>query len=709
MKTGTTILSVLTVAALVSLPFTYEVAAAQETGSREQVRIVIENNTLSTENGADWTGTLVDEWVSIDGNSTAKDLFLNVLSAHEYTQQGAEFDYITEINGLSAEDGGAMGGWMIQLDDWITDEGLSAYTVSSGKLAGGDTVCFSYSCSWGADLGYDWSGNDTSLSEVVFSAGTVSPDFAADAFDYQLTLPEGTDSVTVQPKVGNRAYRAKVYKNTYTPADSSADYKTWEAIPVSDGDTIIIGIANAGWMQNNYNNAAESVYQFHIGHAPSVDTQVQAVESLIDAIGTVTAQSGHAIETARNAFDALSAEQQEKVSNADALTDAETAYSALIQEKTTLTAEELRERYAGTIRENPVYGNEWDMINLCRFGLATDAMKQHYCESVRQALQETGSAMLSATRSTVNAGVVTALTACGADASDFYGYDLTAPLNDTEYVQKQGLNGAVYALLALDTHDYATQNETLRASLLSVILEAQETDGGWTIDTWTGVEDGSDADMTAMALQALAPYVNDNEAVHTAVDQALTFLSAQQNDKGQCFSYGHYDCESAAQVLTALCALGIDPSQDERFIKNGCTVYDAMMTFFHESDNGFSHFEDSETNYLSTYQAYAAAAAYYRFLNGQISYFNMTDISLTKQQETSQPDEDSHSSSMEESMPVSSEISNVSEVSVPESTSSAVSVPADYVKTGDSAPLYAVGGVLVVSAALLFVSRKRRS
>ena len=134
-----------------------------------------------------------------------------------------------------------------------------------------------------------------------------------------------------------------------------------------------------------------------------------------------------------------------------------------------------------------------------------------------------------------------------------------------------------------------------------------------------------------------------------------------------------------------------------------------MMTFFHESDNGFSHFEDSETNYLSTYQAYAAAAAYYRFLNGQTSYFNMTDISLTKQQETSQPDEDSHSSSMEESMPVSSEISNVSEVSVPESTSSAVSVPADYVKTGDSAPLYAVGGVLVVSAALLFVSRKRRS
>ena len=33
MKTGTTILSVLTVAALVSLPFTYQVSAAQETGS----------------------------------------------------------------------------------------------------------------------------------------------------------------------------------------------------------------------------------------------------------------------------------------------------------------------------------------------------------------------------------------------------------------------------------------------------------------------------------------------------------------------------------------------------------------------------------------------------------------------------------------------------------------------------------------------------
>ena len=133
MKKRITFLSVLTAAALGSTLLSFSVSAVGDT-DQPKVRLVIENNTLSAENGADWTGTLLDEWVDIDESSTAKELFLTVLENHEYTQQGAEFDYITEINGLSAEDGGTMGGWMICLDDWITDEGLSAYTVSSGKL-----------------------------------------------------------------------------------------------------------------------------------------------------------------------------------------------------------------------------------------------------------------------------------------------------------------------------------------------------------------------------------------------------------------------------------------------------------------------------------------------------------------------------------------------------------------------------------------------
>lgn len=701
MKKHTQLLAVLTAAAVGSSLLSVTVAAAPQ-DDQPQVRLVIENTTLTGDEGADWTGTLVDEWVDIDEDSTAAGIFLTVLERHQYTQQGADVDYITEINGLSAEDGGTMGGWMICLDDWITDEGLSAYTVRSGKLEDGDTLTFRYSCSWGADLGYDWSGNDTSLSAVSFSVGELSPELSADTFDYVLTLPEGTETVTVQPTVGNKAYRAKIYKNVYTPAEKGTDYKSGQPIEVTDGDTLVIGVANAAWMQNNYNQAVESVYRFQVNEALApIDTQVQAAESLIAAIGTVTPDSRSAIETARRYVDALSAEQQGQVSNLSALVQAEAAYAALMEDTALLPVEELRQRYTQTLQDSPVYGNEWDIINLCRFGLAEDDIREHYCDSVRQALEETGSAVFSRTRSTVNAGVVTALTACGVDAADFYGYDLTAPLCEAEYVQKQGLNGVVYALLALDTHDYAADT-AIRETFLSVILNAQEPDGGWTIDTWSGVEDGSDADMTAMVLQALAPYAATHETVQTAVNKALTFLSDNMNDKGQLRSYGYYDCESGAQTLIALCALGIDPTADERFMVNDRTVYAGLLSFFHEDSSGFSHFEDSESNYLSTYQGYAAAAAYDRFCSGLTAYFDMSDVTLTvMREETSQPQEDS-------TVP-SSRPAVVSEPSQTASSVPMIDQPSDTVRTGASSPLYVLCGVLLSSAVLVLLFRKKRT
>ena len=239
-------------------------------------------------------------------------------------------------------------------------------------------------------------------------------------------------------------------------------------------------------------------------------------------------------------MDALSAEQQGQVSNLSVLVQAEAAYAALMEDTALLPVEELRQRYTQTLQDSPVYGNEWDIINLCRFGLAEDDIREHYCDSVRQALEETGSAVFSRTRSTVNAGVVTALTACGVDAADFYGYDLTAPLCEAEYVQKQGLNGVVYALLALDTHDYAADT-AIRETFLSVILNAQEPDGGWTIDTWSGVEDGSDADMTAMTDKF-------KKAISECGIETANFHALRHTFATRCVELG-FDIKSLSEIL----------------------------------------------------------------------------------------------------------------------------------------------------------------
>ena len=59
-----------------------------------------------------------------------------------------------------------MSGWMGTLNDWFTNEGLTAYTVANGKLASGDEIRMQYTMDWGADLGNDWSGTDTSLKAI---------------------------------------------------------------------------------------------------------------------------------------------------------------------------------------------------------------------------------------------------------------------------------------------------------------------------------------------------------------------------------------------------------------------------------------------------------------------------------------------------------------------------------------------------------------
>lgn len=75
-----------------------------------QVRVIVENTTYAKADGAAWDGTLVDKWVDLVPGSTMMDCIVSALGS--YSQTGAESGYISEINGLSAGDGGAASGWM---------------------------------------------------------------------------------------------------------------------------------------------------------------------------------------------------------------------------------------------------------------------------------------------------------------------------------------------------------------------------------------------------------------------------------------------------------------------------------------------------------------------------------------------------------------------------------------------------------------------
>ncbi|WP_294908930.1 dockerin type I domain-containing protein [uncultured Ruminococcus sp.] len=273
----------------------------------------------------------------------------------------------------------------------------------------------------------------------------------------------------------------------------------------------------------------------------------------------------------------------------------------------------------------PTAGNEWRVLGLARAGKITSELSDGYYSSLESYVKNIGSAKLDSRKSTENSRVILALSAIGKDATDVAGYNLLEPLADFDFVTYQGLNGAVYALIALDTYGYEIptagdgSTQTTRENLINYILDNQLENGGWTFFGST-----ADPDMTGMAIQALAPYYSKNADVKTAVDKALDVLSASQLENGGVASWGTMSVESCAQVLTALSSLGINADTDKRFIKNGNTLVDAIMEF--SVENGFAHVKDSGYNQMATEQAYYALVSYNRVKNGKTSLYDMSDV-----------------------------------------------------------------------------------
>ena len=223
-----------------------------------------------------------------------------------------------------------------------------------------------------------------------------------------------------------------------------------------------------------------------------------------------------------------------------------------------------------------------------------------------------------------------ALTALGGDCTDII---LASTVNNPVALKRLSIITLDYALIALDlkaTPVPANAAHT-RRDLIDRILELQTDDGGWSLTAMAG--GGADADVTAMTLTALAPYYRAGDAaVVSAAEQALSMLSSRQRAQGDFASYGIFNCESTAQVLTALTSMGIDPLTDARFIKNGVTVPDGLLRY-RLPDGSFTHSFTSDPdnpaasagnyNYLATDQASYALVSLWRQQQGLNPLFDM--------------------------------------------------------------------------------------
>ena len=271
-------------------------------------------------------------------------------------------------------------------------------------------------------------------------------------------------------------------------------------------------------------------------------------------------------------------------------------------------------------------GGDWLIFGLARSGVKVPQKYfDAYYENVEAAVREKNG-VLSDRKYTEYSRTVLALTAIGKNPADVAGFDLLKPLADFEQVTRQGINGTIFALLALDSGNYEIPEnpdaavQATRQMYVDELLARALPDGGWTL---TGGE--PDVDITAMTLQALAKY-RDQADVTAAVERGLAVLSSLQEPDGGYVSWGSSNSESVAQVIVALTELGV-PLDDERFTKNGITVEDALLRFAQES-GAFVHVRDGSggDDGMATEQAFYALAAIHRAETGETTLYDMTDV-----------------------------------------------------------------------------------
>lgn len=267
-------------------------------------------------------------------------------------------------------------------------------------------------------------------------------------------------------------------------------------------------------------------------------------------------------------------------------------------------------------------GGEWAVLGLSRRGdMAHDA----YYQSLTEVLAEK-QGKLSVNKYTEYARTVLALAAMGRNPANVGGYDLTAPLLAFDRVTVQGINGSVFALLALDSVN--APNADIREKYIDDLLSKQLPDGGFSMGG-----ERAELDMTAMVLTALSKYT-DREAVRAAVDRALACMSSELEKEKSAFE-AEQTAEGMAQTLVALCELGIE-LYDPRFVKDEQSVLDMLFAFY--KGGGFSHTVGGEVNGMATQQAFYALVCYERLLKGQSSLFRIADMQAGRFADISESD-----------------------------------------------------------------------
>ena len=229
------------------------------------------------------------------------------------------------------------------------------------------------------------------------------------------------------------------------------------------------------------------------------------------------------------------------------------------------------------------------------------AAKQNYINNVVTAIHS-GKTANGAIKDTDIDKAIIALTSIGGDATRMYRVNDNTPISAVEKLniinKSTSVWSAPYTLAAYNQKEYAT--DSYEEALISALLAAQGDDGSW--NEWGTI------DTTANAIAGLSFY-KDRDDVSSAIEKGIAYLSEQQKTSG-AFDDGHGEnANSLAMVVVALSSAGINPDTDIRFVKNGNSALDALLSFALSDNSGFGYDTNNILNELSTEQGFRALIA----------------------------------------------------------------------------------------------------
>ncbi|SFF10696.1 S-layer homology domain-containing protein [Paenibacillus catalpae] len=615
--------------------------------------------------------------------SVLKRMLDNTSIAYDYTiTPKYNSVYVQSIDGDGEFDHGDGSGWMYNVNGVYPNFGASLY-----ELKDGDKLQWRYTTDLGIDLGIDpndWeepgeNGNNNGDDSGHTEEGTVTPPASSgleklysDASQISSWANQAIEQASEKGFVQGSGGKFHP-KNTVTRAEFAKMLVAVLGLPTTAPATGFTDVTAKDWFAPYVYTVAQAGYmtgyQQHFNPDASITREEMAV-TIVRALGIKAANPETEIKDLKAASlwaqsDIATIMQSGLMQGAGGKFDPHAKVTREMAAVVSMRSYDYKQAGSGgttpvdakqlevqgqmkttaaflqQVVTDPVIasvGGEWTVLGLARSGMPVpDSYFSQYYSNVERTVKEK-EGKLHSVKYTEYDRVILALTAIGKDIHNVAGYDLTKPLTDYQTVIKQGINGPIFALIALDSKGYSipadasVKTQTTRELLIDFILNREMAGGGWALGEKPSE---ADPDITAMVLQAFAPYYASDTKVRAAVDRGITWLSKAQQADGGFASGGAVNAESAAQVVVALTAFGMDSQTDTRFVKNGHSVLDALLGYS-AADGGFYHVkpgsngnggaQPGEVDLMSTDQAFYALVAYDRFKSGSKRLYDMTDV-----------------------------------------------------------------------------------